>query len=229
MPSPFPGMDPFLEEPKIWAHFQHHLIASLYQLLLPSFVDRYKARIVARQYKTEFPLFTSIIRQEHTEEYIEVRGRTDDRLITLVETVSISNRTSTEGRAAYLKTRKEALACRASVVEIDLISQGKPMLDYARDGLPELDYSVTVTRGHTPDRYEIYTTTLPKRLPKFKLPLASEDRDTILDLQIAMARAYDLGNLVGQVNYKGAIPADVKFNDTSRAWIDEFLSQNKLK
>ena len=72
--------------------------------------------------------------------------------------------------------------------------QGKPTLTYSRDGLPEYDYAVTVTRSTAPDRYEIYTATLQKRLPKFKLPLAADDRDALLDLQAAFARAYDLGN-----------------------------------
>ena len=35
--------------------------------------------------------------------------------------------------------------------------------------------------------------TVQKRLPKFKLPLAADDRDALLDLQAAFARAYDLG------------------------------------
>jgi hypothetical protein len=229
MPSPFPGMDPFLEESKIWATFQHHFIAAIHQLLQPSFTDRYKARIGIRQYRTEFPLFTSIIRQDHSEEFIEVRTRNDDRFITLVELVSISNRTSAEGRKAYLETRRAALQQRASLVEIDLISQGKPTLDYSRDTLPEMDFSISVARGTNPDRYEIYPATLPVRLPKFKLPLASEDRDTVLDLQAAMARAYDNGNLASLTNYKGSLPADVKLSESNRAWVEQFLSQNKLK
>ena len=35
MPSPFPGMDPYLEGEKHWPAFQHHLVACLYQTLLP--------------------------------------------------------------------------------------------------------------------------------------------------------------------------------------------------
>ncbi|HEV2948984.1 MAG TPA: DUF4058 family protein, partial [Gemmataceae bacterium] len=35
MPSPFPGMDPFLEDPKLWPEFQHLLVTCLYQALLP--------------------------------------------------------------------------------------------------------------------------------------------------------------------------------------------------
>ena len=43
MPSPFPGMDPFLEDAPHWAAFQHHFVSGLYHILLPSLVDRYRA------------------------------------------------------------------------------------------------------------------------------------------------------------------------------------------
>ena len=48
MPSPFPGMDPYLEHPKLWPAFQHQLLACLYQILLPGLVDRYRARVGTR-------------------------------------------------------------------------------------------------------------------------------------------------------------------------------------
>jgi len=52
-------MDPYLEEEKLWPVFQHQLITSLYQILLPGLVDRYRARVGQRHYVTEQPLFTS--------------------------------------------------------------------------------------------------------------------------------------------------------------------------
>lgn len=229
MPSPFPGMDPYLENPKLWAAFHHQLVAALYQLLLPGLVDRYRARIGSRQYTSEFALFTSVIREAHTEEYVEIRSRTDGRLVTLVEAVCPANKTTPAGRAAYLATRAQAATHRAATVEIDLITQGKPTLDFSRDGLPVYDYAVTVTRGGTPERYEIYTATVQKRLPKFKLPLAPDDRDTVLDLQVAAARAYDLGDFARQVDYTAGLPADVKLADESRNWVETWLHQQNVK
>src|SRR5271156_481585 len=124
MPSPFPGMDPFLEEEKLWPVFQHHLVACLYQTLLPGLVDRYRARVGQRRYTTEQALFTSIVREEHEEEFIEIRQRTDNRLVTLVDVASPANKTTTQGRQAYLDKRKEAKNAGASLVEIDLVMQG---------------------------------------------------------------------------------------------------------
>src|SRR5437764_4010577 len=143
MPSPFPGMDPYLEDARYWAVFQHQFVACLYQILLPGLVDRYRARVGQRVYVTEMPLFTSIIHDQHVEEFIEIRQRGDGRLVTLVDVASPTNKTSPEGRQAYLNKRAEGRMAGANIVEIDLILQGEPLLDYSRDGLPDWDYAVT--------------------------------------------------------------------------------------
>jgi hypothetical protein len=227
MPCPLPGMDPFLEDEKIWPAFQHQLVACLYQVLLPGLDDRYRARISQRSYVTEQPLFTSIIRDQHQEEFIEVRQRADNRLVTLIDVVSPVNKVRLQGRAAYLETRKQARIHNASVVEIDLILQGQPMLDYSRDGLPEWDYAITVTRCSQPERYEIYTTTLQKRLPRFKIPLAPDDRDTVLDLQATFARCYDQGNFSSQIDYKR--DPGMKMAEDDLKWLGEHLRLQKLR
>ena len=229
MPSPFPGMDPYLEDSKLWAPFQHQILACLYQLLLPGLVDRYRARVGTRAYTSEMALFTSIVREEHSEEFIEVRNRTDGRLVTLVEVVSPANKTTPTGRAAYLDKRRDTLAQRAGVVEIDLVLQGKPTLNYSREGLPDYDFAVTVTRATAPDRYEIYTSTMQKRLPKFKVPLAADDRDALLDLQTAFNRAYDLGNFRAQIDYKGSPPPDVALSCANAEFLDQSLKAQKLR
>src|SRR5262245_26601931 len=227
MPSPFPGMDPFLEEDKFWPAFQHHLVMCLYQILLPGLVDRYRARVGQRAYATEQALFTSIIREQHQEEFLEVRQRTDGKIITLVEVVSPTNKLVPSGRQVYLNKREEAKAHGANLVEIDLVLQGQPTLEYSRDGLPEWDYAVTVTRATQPERYEIYSATLQKRLPRFRLPLAADDRDTVLDLQASFSRCYDQGAFASKVDYRR--DPQVPLEDEDRRWLNELLKQQKLR
>jgi hypothetical protein len=227
MPSPFPGMDPYLEDEKIWPEFQHALVSALYQTLLPNLTDRYRARLAQRHYVTEQALFTSIIRDEHHEEFIEVRQRTDGRLVTLLDVVSPANKTLATARQAYLDKRQEARSHNASIVEIDLVLQGQPTLDYSRDGLPDWDYAVTVTRCTQPDRFEIYTATLQKKLPRFRLPLATDDRDAVLDLQATFTRAYDHGGFCARIEY-GRDPATT-LGDEDRKWLNDWLKQQKLR
>lgn len=227
MPCPFPGMDPYLEEAECWPLFQHQLISTLHQTLLPAIGDRYRARLGQRCYATEQALFTSVIREEHREECLEVRQRSDNRLISLVEVVSPTNKTTAPGRAAYLEKRREGRAGNAGLIEIDLVLQGQPLLDYSRDTLPDRDHVVTVTRGTQPDRYEIYTATLRKRLPRFKLPLASDDRDTVVDLQTVFTRCYEQGGFAERIDYSRD-PA-VPLADDDRRWLNDLLRQHKLR
>lgn len=227
MPSPFPGMDPYLEEEKLWPLFHTHLVHSLYQLLLPGLMDRYRARLAERHYVLEQALFTSVVREEHREPYLEVRQRADGRLITVVDVISPANKGTATGRQAYLAKRQEFRQHNASLVEIDLVLQGHPVQDYSREGLPDWDYAVTVTRSVQPDRYEIYTATVDKRLPRFRLPLASDDRDTVLDLQAAVARSFDQGDFLKQINYRR--DPMTKLSDTQKKWLGDRLHEQKLR
>src|SRR5262245_20129744 len=101
------------------------------------------------------------------------------------------------------------------------------MLDYSLYCLPDWDYAVTVTRCTHPERYEIYTSTLQKRLPRFKLPLAVDDRDTVVDLQAAFARCYDQGGFAAQIDYQKTPPA-VKADEDQR-WVHDLLVQMKMR
>ena len=124
-------------------------------------------------------------------------------------------------------SRREGKSAGANLVELDLVLQGQPTLEYSRDGLPDWDYAVTVTRSTKPETYEIYTATLQKRLPKFRLPLAADDRDTVLDLQNGFSRCYDLNGYAGRLGYQSD-PA-VPLVDEDRTWLREVLRQQMLR
>jgi hypothetical protein len=220
-------MDPYLEDEAVWPAFHHQLVMCLYQILLPGLVDRYRARVHQRHYVNEQALFTSVVREDHHEDYLEIRQRSDNRLVTLVDVVSPGNKTTPAGRDAYLAKRREGRTACASLVEIDLVLQGHPTLDYSRDGLPDWDFAVTVTRATQPERYEIYTATLKKRLPRFRLPLAADDRDTVLDLQTAFTRCYEQGGFAPRIDYHRDPPT--RIDDADRKWLDDHLRQLKLR
>ncbi len=227
MPSPFPGMDPYLEDEALWPVFHHQIVMCLYQILLPGLVDRYRARVNQRHYVIEQALFTSVIRDERHEDFIEIRQRSDGRLITLLDVVSPANKLTQAGRDAYLAKREESKKAKANLVELDLLLQGQPTLEYSRDGLPDWDYAVTVTRATQPERFEIYTTTLQKKLPRFRLPLASDDRDTVLDLHAAFTRCYDQGGFASKIDY--GIEPTTPLSDEDRKWLLDLLKQQKLR
>jgi hypothetical protein len=227
MPSPFPGMDPFLEDNKIWPEFQHLFVTCLYQAMLPGLVDRYRARVGQRRYVTEQALFISVVREEHCEEFIEIRQRGADRLVTLVDVVAPANKTTTVGRQHYLDQRAANTASGANLVEIDLVLQGQPTLDHSRDGHPDWDYAVTVTHSARPEPFDVSPGSLMKALPRFKLPLARDDRDLVIELQAVFSRAYDLGDFGAKIDYKLSPTPTLK--DADRQWLHTLLKKQKLR
>ncbi len=95
MRCPFPGMDPYLEDPALWPEFHRRLVETVRQTLSPGLSEyRYRLAIGQRRYATS------------EEDYLEVRRVSNDGLVTLVEVVSPANKTTEEGRRAYLETRK---------------------------------------------------------------------------------------------------------------------------
>jgi Protein of unknown function (DUF4058)/Protein of unknown function (DUF2934) len=220
-PSPFPGMDPYLEDPALWPEFHGRLVAAIRQLLLPDLQDRYAVAIGQRRHATKPGA------EGYQEDYLEIRQLSDDKFITLVDVVSPANKTTNTGRQAYLETRQNARDRGANLVEIDLLLQGEPTLDYCREGLPKWDYAVTVTPRTHPERHEIYTATLEKRLPRFRLPLAPEDRDRVLDLQAAFTRCYAEGEYFGRIDY--CREPGVPLGEEEQRWLDALLQAQNLR
>jgi hypothetical protein len=228
MGSPFAGMDPYLEDQSLWQAFHFQFITSLYQTLLPELSEHYRARIGHRLYITEQALFTSVVREEHREQFIEIRKDSEGRLITHIELVSPANKTLAAGARAYLLKRQDARFAGANLVEIDLVLAGKGMQDYtARTNIPEWDYIVAVTRATHPDRVEVYTTTLDKRLPRFRMPLAGDDRDQMVDLQTVFLRSYDHGGFGANIDYQRDPTAPLTSQE--RQWLDQYLRQANLR
>jgi Protein of unknown function (DUF4058) len=51
MPSPFPGMNPYLEHPDRWSTVHNRLIVALADVLTPQLLPRYQVDIEKRVYE----------------------------------------------------------------------------------------------------------------------------------------------------------------------------------
>ena len=55
MPSPFPGMDPYLEHPDFWQETHHWLISAIAASLVPQIRPKYEIAIDKRIYEITDP------------------------------------------------------------------------------------------------------------------------------------------------------------------------------
>lgn len=217
-------MDPFLENADTWPVFHHELVTALHKVLMPMLNRPYESRIGARRYLAEPVPGALSTRVEQHEEYVELYKANAGGLITLVDVISPANKLTDSGKRAYMHTRQQAKDSSANCVEIDLVLQGQPILEYSREGMPDFDYSVTVVRPLPPERFEIWIGMLDKRLPRFRVPTIATDRDIIVDLQSVFTQAYQQGGFAGRVDYRQE--PDWRLKDSSRNRFSEIIKSS---
>ena len=70
MPSPFPGMDPYLEEACIWPAFQQEFLLGLADFIRRKARSEYSLRLDEYSYTHTLTLFTSVVQEEHHEKFL---------------------------------------------------------------------------------------------------------------------------------------------------------------
>jgi len=196
MPGPFPGMDPYLEDPLLWLGVQQDLItyakASLNAMLPPDYAARTGER-------------THFESDEVREVYLEILAlREGERVVTTIEVLSYTNKAPGEGRRLYLSKQQEILSSRVHLIEIDLLRSGEHTLAPPRRALlakGRWDYVVSLHRGGRGERYEVWAIALRDRLPRILVPLGEREPDMVLDLQAVLDRAYDDSGYARSINH----------------------------
>lgn len=183
MPSPFPGMDPFLEFQE-WEDFHTRWNIVVSDLLAPRVEPRYIVRVERRAY-AELPM-----PQHRREVYLVIRLRETMEAVTVLETLSPPNkRGGGDGRREYLEKRLAVLQTPSHLVELDLLRGGLrlPMIT----PLPPADYYAIVSRRERRPSAAVYAWSLRHPLPTIPVPLKAGDSDVPLDLQAAFNIVYD--------------------------------------
>ncbi len=234
MQPPFPGMDPYLELPRLWAAVHAGVIAAMRDQLQAQIVPRYVAQItpyvaletleVAAPRQRGLPDVgdnaraplpapdggVAVATDAHTRYgRIEIRAVGDDTLVTVMELLSPANkRPSADGADAYERKRQTLLGA-VHLLEIDLLRGGqRPRL--ARPvpvPLPAAPYFVVLSRANRYPAVDIWAIALPHPLPRVPVPLRPPDRDVVLDLNAVLHAVYERARYDVQVDYAAARPA----------------------
>lgn len=115
MPSPFPGMDPYLEVNPIFQELHTQMLAEMQALLQPQLRPRYAARMAVEEF--------SFRKQRRIVIYVQDRPRL---AVTGIELLSPGNKQSGAVlRDRYLEKRASALHGGLHWVEIDLLRGGE--------------------------------------------------------------------------------------------------------
>ncbi|MGH7223800.1 MAG: DUF4058 family protein, partial [Gemmataceae bacterium] len=214
MPSPFPGLDPYIEACGLWEMFHNNLTSHIAFQLADIVSERYVVRTGKRSYlvlvdspeKAIYPLphvhvaepsadnkphvLAAFIEEEHREAFVEIYETDPEmRLVTSIEVLSPSNKwPNSEGWDLYRRKRQSHLLDRVNLVEIDLLRGGQrmPMLD----PWPSSPYVLMVARARKTDACLVWEGHFQHPLPAIQVPLAKPDPDLSLSLQPLLDTIY---------------------------------------
>jgi len=177
----------------------------------------------------ETPLLVNVPALEIHEPYITILDRmSGQKIVTVIEVVSPTNKYAGSGRKSYLLKQEEVLGSDAHLVEIDLLRTGHPVLAIperiARRRAGDYDYLTCVNRAKE-DRedYELYPARLRNKLPRILIPLAGDDADVRLEIQGVLNQAYDAGSYRDRIDYRK--PCTPPLTPEDQAWADELIRQ----
>lgn len=138
MPSPFPGMDPFLEAAEAWEDVHANLATELRAQLQPQLVPRYVAVLtpytpsptLTNSAAVPSPILevTAIAEPEvpAKTQRIEIRAVGSAQLVTVIEILSPANkRPGSESFEAYGRKRRDLLSSAAHLLELNFLRHGK--------------------------------------------------------------------------------------------------------
>jgi hypothetical protein len=175
------------------------------------------------------PLIIHVDDEPITEGYIEIREAGGERVITVIEFLSLSNKLPGEGQELYLRKQKELKQASVSLVEIDFLRAGQRVLSIPQQSIPiesRTPYQISVRRGWRSAEIEFYGATLRERLPTIPIPLRETDQDVPLELQTLIERCYSGGGY-DDVDY--TVEADPPLSQDDAAWADQLLRKANLR
>jgi hypothetical protein len=164
-----------------------------------------------------------IIRAPTTHRWLEIR-HVDDRLITVIEIVSPSNKTL-GGAKKFAERQENLLHSGVNIVDIDLIRGGvRPIpetyLSLLKPDTDRTTYVIMSGLGNDPQVRNVYYCPLSERLPAITIPLRPTDEVLTLDLQPLVDRCYQMGRY-WQVSQRG-LPG-LPLEKEERDWMQQLL------
>jgi hypothetical protein len=158
-----------------------------------------------------------------TERFIEIIDTNGERLVTVVEFVSPTNKRG-KGLDAFVQKREELLSGGVNIVEIDLTRSG----DWQELLLPQIcrgklvsTYRAVIRVPQDPQAAYLYPISLRTPLPAIKIPLRKDETPVELALQPLLDQAYQNGRYARTLNYSR--PPEPPLDAESAAWADALL------
>jgi hypothetical protein len=156
------------------------------------------------------------------ERFIKIIDAGDERLVSVIEFVSPTNKRG-QGLVAFRSKRDELIDSGVNFVEIDLVRAGdwqallRPHITRKRASI----YRATVRVPRDPGAVYLQPIRLQDKLPDIHIPLRRDDPKLMLALQPLLDSAYDNGRYRRRLDYRRDLVPPLEADDA--AWADQLL------
>ncbi|HEX6984817.1 MAG TPA: DUF4058 family protein [Planctomycetaceae bacterium] len=253
MPSPFPGMDPFIQG-QIWLDFHNSFCIGLRNALAPKLLPRYviqvDERLVLETDAEPAVYFPDVAVKESSPTPLGTAGEPVGGIA--LEPVVLTRKRFEPAREVVLQVLDRNSRRVITVIELlspwnkaprgyeeyllkrdDLLDAGINLLeiDLVRGGrrlptvelLPRGDHFAFVSRGEEPGKVSVYAWRLRDPLPTLPVPLRIDDSHVTVALQPVFDRVYDESGYAHLLVYD--VEPEPPLSESDAAWVAERLRQ----
>jgi hypothetical protein len=157
--------------------------------------------------------------EQVTETFLQVRSAGTDRVITVLEVLSPSNKQPGEGRKQYEQKRLVLLGTLTHLVEIDLLRAGPPVTMWGNGH--ETHYRILVSRSPQRPEADLLPFSVRQPIPAFRLPLQAGDDEPLVDLNELLHALYARAGYDLRIDYRAEAEPPLEASDA--AWADALL------
>jgi Protein of unknown function (DUF4058) len=250
MGNPFPGMNPYLEQPELWHQVHNRLIVAIADDLTPQITPKYRVSIEERVYtsvddillvgiadvavakrstmETKATLTTAKL-AEPSKVKVPMPEQVIERFLEVRATQSREVVAVIEILSPKNKRSKEGRAAYESKRQKILASATHLVeIDLLRQGEPMpilgaavSDYSILVSRSYNRPDADLYTFDLKSSIPPFPVPLREGEPEPIVDLQKLLNEVYERARFDLAIDYSQSLKP-VRSSE-EEAWVREIL------
>lgn len=252
MPSPLPGMNPFIEQPELWSEFHSRMIVAIADALDDLLSRDYRVAVEKRVYlsQDDEQVLIGIPDVAVTAAPNTSLGKSSS--VAVAEPQIVELPTLREFQERYLEIREGSTG--AVITTIELLSPknkrtgegrdaylGKRQqilssatnfveIDLLRGGQPlpikgstASDYRILVSRSSDRPQAQLYGFNLGQEMPTFGIPLRPGEAEPLLQLQPLVHRVYDKSRFELAIDYQQKLIPQLSSHE--KEWIEAALNK----
>ena len=252
MPSPFPGMNPFIEQPELWSEFHSRMIVAIADALDNLLSRNYRVAVEKRIYLSQDDEQVLIgIPDIAVTSSKNLPKDSSASAVAVAEPQTVELPQVEEVQERYLEIREGTTGIVITTLELlspknkragtgrDAYLQKRQQIlssqtnlveiDLLRGGRPlpmkgsrDSDYRVLVSRSCDRPQAQLYGFNLGQEIPTFEVPLQKGSSEPLLQLQPLMHQVYDRARFELAINYTQVLSPQL--NSTEKSWILECVN-----